>query len=202
MTAAQRRVLASLLFLLAAVLAGLTFVEHGVEYRAFGLVEGVFALVLTHLLVLRGAWASPDGFPGWLAISYGTLANAQALELLLPPPGMLEWVVAAGLAMFSWGALGGGTRHRTVASLGSLALLLAILKFSVIPVLWERAGPAADTPVVGGLAESVRRFFVDYQPVRPVGQVIGFLALCGWALGTRLIWPPERLTETAQEGKL
>ena len=192
MTAAQRSVAAALAFLLAAVLAGIAPVEGGVEYRTFGLPEGVFALLLAYLLVLRGAWAEPRGGLGWLAVAYGTVATAQALELLFPPPGMIEWVVTAALAVTAWSAFSAGSRRRLVASLASLALLLAVLKFSVIPAVWERAGPAAGTAFgVGDLAESVRRFFADYRPARPVGQLIGFLALCCWALGTRLLWPSE-----------
>ena len=71
-TAAQRAVAASLLFLASAVLAGIVPVEHGVEYHLFGLAEGVFALMLAYVLVLRGAWAAPAGVCGWLAVVYGT----------------------------------------------------------------------------------------------------------------------------------
>jgi hypothetical protein len=190
MTVAQRQVAAALVFLASAAVAGVALVPEGVEYRAFGMVEGVFALLLAYLLVCRGAWERPAGTTGWMAIAYGTLASAQALELLLPPPGMIEWMVVAGIAVTAWGAFSGGTRRRLVFSLASLALLLAVLKFSVIPVLWERMGPAAGTAFgLGDVAESVRRTFADYRPLRPIGQLVGFFALALWALGTRLLWP-------------
>jgi hypothetical protein len=161
-----------------------------VEYRAFGMVEGVFALLFSYLLVFRGAWARPEGATGWIALAYGTVASAQALELLLPPPGMIEWMVVAALAVTSWGAFSGGTRRRLVFSLATLALLLAVIKFSVIPVLWARMGPAAGTAFgLGDAAESVRRTFADYRPLRPIGQLVGFVALALWAAGTRLLWP-------------
>jgi hypothetical protein len=161
-----------------------------VEYRAFGMVEGVFALLFAYLLVFRGAWARPEGATGWIALAYGTVASAQALELLLPPPGMIEWMVVAALAVSSWGAFSGGTRRRLVFSLATLALLLAVIKFSVIPVLWGRMGPAAGTAFgLGDAAEAVRRTFADYRPLRPVGQLVGFVALALWAAGTRLLWP-------------
>ena len=71
---------------------------------------------------------------------YGTVATAQLLELLLPSPGVLEWLVLTGVAFSVWGVLGARTRTRLMMGLGTMALLLSILKFSVIPVLWVRAG--------------------------------------------------------------
>ena len=198
MTNAQRHVAAALVFLASAAVAGVALVPGGVEYRAFGMVEGVFALLLSYLLVFRGAWDRPQGVTGWLAVMYGTVAGAQVLELLLPPPGMIEWMVVAGLAVTSWGAFSGGTRRRLVFSLAALALLLAVLKFSVIPVLWARLGPAAGTAFgLGDAAEAVRRTFADYRPLRPAGQLVGFVALALWALGTRLLWPED---ETSADG--
>lgn len=205
----RRAVGAALLFLAAGVLAGVSpLARGGVEYRTFGLVEGVFALLLAYLLVLRGAWTRPVGVIGWIALIYGTVATAQVLELLFPPPGLLEWVVVAGVAISAWGVFAGGSRRRLVASLASLAVLLALLKFSVIPVLWERLGPAPGTAFgLGDLAEGARRIFADHRPVRPAGQLIGFAALCCWAAATRLLWadvPPRgrrsRLSKGAREG--
>ena len=191
-TQAQRAVAAALLFLGAAALAGVSPVERGVEYRTFGLVEGLFALLLVYLLLLRGAWARPVNALGWVAVAYGTVATAQVLELLFPPPGLVEWVVVAGVAIAAWGVFAGGTRKRLVASLASLAVLLALLKFSMIPVLWERVGPAPGTAFgLGDLAESARRLFADHRPLRPGGELLGFAAVCCWALATRLLWPPD-----------
>lgn len=194
MTAAQRHVLAALAFLASATVAGIALVPDGVEYRAFGMVEGVFALLLAYLLVFRGAWERPETLTGWLAVGYGVVASAQCLELLLPPPGMIEWMVVAGIAVTAWGAFSGGTRRRLVVSLASLALLLAVLTFSVIPVLWARMGPAAGTAFgLGDVAEAARRTFADYRPLRPLGQLVGFGALALWAVGTRLLWPPDAM---------
>lgn len=191
-TDAQRAVAASLLFLTAGALAGLTLVEDGVEYRVFGMVEGVFALLLAYLLMMRGAWTRPPGALGWMAAAYGTVATAQVLELLFPPPGLVEWVVVAGVAIAAWGVFSGGTRRRLVGSLASLAVLLALLKFSVIPILWERLGPAEGTAFgLGDLAAGVRRVFADHRPMRRGGELVGFAALCFWALATRVLWAPE-----------
>ncbi|HET7231526.1 MAG TPA: hypothetical protein VFJ16_16065 [Longimicrobium sp.] len=190
-TPARRSVAASLLFLAAAVLAGVTPLEHGVEYHVFGIVEGLFALLLGYLLVLRGAWAAPAGVTGWAAVVYGTVATAQVLEFLFPPPGLVQWVVVAGMAITAWSVFSGGTPRRLVASLASLAVILALVRYSVIPVLWTRIGPAQGTAFgLGDVAESARRIFADWQPVGPAGELIGFVAVCLWALATRLVWAP------------
>lgn len=205
LTPAQRAVAAALLFLGSAALAGVTLVADGVAYRTFGMVEGIFALLLSYVLVHRGAWAGPVGVPGWVAVGYGTLASAQLLELLFPPPGVIEWGVVGALSIAAWSALGRGSRERLVVSLASLALVLAVLKFSLIPAVWSSAGPAAGTAFgLGDLAERGRRFLADGQPVRPAGQLVGFAALCLWVLATRLVWPavdpPQPAATPPEEG--
>jgi hypothetical protein len=200
LTPAQRAVAAALLFLGSAVLAGVTLVADGVAYRTFGLVEGIFALLLSYVLVHRGAWTPPVGVAGWIAVAYGTLAGAQVLELLFPPPGVIEWAVVGTLSIAAWSALGRGSRERLVVSLASLALILAVLKFSLIPAVWSSTGPAAGTAFgLGDLAERGRRFLADGQPVRPVGQLVGFVALCLWCLGIRLLWPTPAATARVLE---
>lgn len=190
-TAAQRAVAASLLFLASAALAGVTLVEHGVEYHVFGLIEGIFALLLGYLLVLRGAWPAPAGVCGWAAVVYGTVATAQVLEMLFPPPGLVQWVVVTGVAITAWSVFSAGTPRRLVASLASLAVVLALVRYSVVPVLWAHLGPAEGTAFgLGNLAEGARRVFADWQPVRPATELVGFVAICCWALATRLVWSP------------
>lgn len=201
LTPERRAVAAALLFLGSAALAGIHLAEAGVRYRTFGVVEGVFALLLTYVLLLRGAWVRPPGALGWLPVLYGTVAGAQLLELLLPPPGVIEWVVVFVLALTAWAALSAGTRTRLMASLATLALLLALLRFSVIPVLWERAGPAPGAALgLGDLAESARRLFADYEPMRPAGELVGFAALALWALATRLLWAAEGVDGEGESG--
>ena len=189
MTAARRAVAAALLFLCAAAVAGIAPVQGGVQYRTFGIVEGVFALLLTYVLLQRRAWMSPAGVPGWAAVIYGTLATAQIAEFLFPPPGIVEWVVVATLALSGWGALSRGPRRRLVFGLATLSLLMALLRYSVIPVMWGVGPQPGDLLGVGELAQGARRVFADYQPIRPVGQLLGFAAMAMWALATRLVWP-------------
>lgn len=195
-TPAQRAVAASLLFLACAVFAGIVPIEHGVEYHLFGLAEGVFALLLAYVLVLRGAWAAPSGVCGWLAVGYGTIATAQVLELLFPPPGLVQWVVVTGVAITAWSVFSAGSPRRLAASLASLAVVLALVRYSVIPVLWAHLGPAQGTAFgLGNLAEGARRIFADWHPVRPAAELVGFVAICCWALATRLVWSPAAASE-------
>jgi hypothetical protein len=188
-TPAQRAVGASLLFLASAVLAGVSPVENGVEYRTFGVVEGVFALLLTYIMLQRHAWERAPGVLGWVAVAYATLASAQVAEFLFPPPGVVEWVVVATLALSGWGALGRGPRRRLVFGLATLALLLALLRYSVIPVLWGVGPQPGDLLGVGELAQGARRVVADHRPVHPSGQLLGFLSMACWALATRILWP-------------
>lgn len=192
LTPPRRSVSAALLFLACAALAGVALLPQGVEYRVFGLPEGILALYLAWLLIDRDAWTHPHGITGWLAVAYGTVATAQALHLLLPPPGALQWVVATGTALVLFAALGLRARRRLVATLSILAFLLALLQFAVVPHLWAHLGPAAGTAFgLGDVAEGARRLVVDDRPMRAGGSLVGFAALCAWTLATHLLWPAE-----------
>ena len=188
LTPARRAVLAALLFLGSAALAGVTPRAGGVDYRTFGIVEGIFALLLAHLFLAREVWTREGGWMGWLPVAYGTVATAQVVALLLPPPGVLQWVVVTGLAFSAFAAFAARSSTRLLAGLGAVALLLALLNFSVIPFLWVRAGPGpGEAWGLGNLAEGFRRLFVEYQPLGPGGELIGFAAIACWAAATRLV---------------
>jgi len=189
LTAERRAVAAALTFLLAAFLAGVTVGPGRVHYALFGITEGLAAILLTFAFLQRKVWWNETGWLRWVAIGYGTLANAQILELLLPPPGVLEWMVIMGLAFGGWALLAASTRERMLTGLATVALMLALLRFSIIPILWDRAGPGpGEAWGLGDLAEGMRRLVVDHQPVTASGQVLGVVAIAAWALGTRLLW--------------
>jgi hypothetical protein len=190
MTAAQRSVAAALLFALAALVAGVAPGDEGVRYAVFGAVEGLFALLLAQALVARGFWPRPGGVTGWLALAYGTLAAAQLLEFLLPPPGVVEWVVVIGLLFSAWGLFGSGGRRRIAHSLAAVAVLLALIRYSVVPRLWT-LGPEAGTGLgLGNLAEGVRSALAEPRPAGAAAQLCGVLAAVLWAAATRLLWVP------------
>ena len=195
LTAARRAVLAALLFLGSAALAGVTPLLDGVEYRTFGMVEGLFALLLTYVFLLSGVWSRDAGGIGWVPVAYGTIATAQLLALLLPPPGVLQWMVVTGLAFSAFAAFGARSPTRLLAGLGIAAVLLALLNYSVIPFLWVRSGPGpGEAWGLGNLAEGFRRLFVEYEPLGPAGELVGFGALAFWVIATALlrsdvVWP-------------
>lgn len=188
LTPARRAVLAALLFLGSAALAGVTPLLDGVEYRTFGMVEGLFALLLTYVFLLRGVWPREPGGLGWVPVAYGTIATAQLLALLLPPPGVLQWMVVTGLAFSAFAAFGARSPTRLLGGLGIAAVLLALLNYSVIPFLWIRSGPGpGEAWGLGNLAEGFRRLFVEYEPLGPAGELVGFAALACWAIATALL---------------
>lgn len=183
---------AALLFLVAAFLAGVTPQAEGFAYHTFGVTEGLLGILLTCVFLERGVWWNPSPRLRWVAIAYGAVANAQILELLIPPPGVLEWLVLTGLAFSAWAIVGAASRTRLLGGLAAIGILLAALNFSIIPVLWERAGPGpGEAWGLGDLAEGFRRLVVDYRPVGPGGQLPGVAAIGCWAAATRLLWRQE-----------
>lgn len=189
MTQGRKGVAAALLFLGAAALAGVVPRENATVYRVFGLVEGSLALLFTFVLLERRVWERTPGFLGALAVAYGTAANAQILALLLPAPGLLQWVCVIGVVFLAWAALALTSRARLIALLGGLAVILALVKFSIVPVLWSRSGPAPGEAFgLGTALEGVRRLVVDYEPVPPGAQLFGVAAIALWALATRTLW--------------
>jgi hypothetical protein len=192
LTPERRAVAAALLFLLAGALAGVNPRPEGFAYHTFGVTEAILALLLTHVFLRHEVWWSSAGVLRWVAIAYGAVATAQLLDLLVPPPGILEWLVLTGLAFSAWAVVGAGDRSRLLAGVAALALMLSLLKFSVIPVLWDRAGPApGEAWGLGDLAEGLRRLVVDYEPVSAGGQLLGAAAIGAWAAATRLLWRQE-----------
>jgi hypothetical protein len=191
--AARRSVAAALLFLLSAALAGIAPRVAATEYRVFGIAEAVLALYLAWLLSDRRVWPRPRGITGWIAVVYGTVATAHVLHLLLPPPGALQWMVAPAVAVLAIAASALRTRRRIVSVLAAAAFLLAVLDYSVVPHLWRSLGPAAGTAFgLGDAAEAGRRLLVDYQPLRPGGELPGALAIAAWTLATAIAWPRRR----------
>jgi hypothetical protein len=190
LTPSRRAVLAALLFLGSAALAGVVPRADGVEYRTFGMLDGLFALLLLYLFLLRGVWARPATGLEWVPLVYAVPATAQLVALLLPPPGVLQWVVVTGLAFSAFAAFAARSPARLLAGLGTVAILLALLNFSVIPFLWVRAGPGpGEAWGLGNLAEGFRRLFVEYRPMGPAGELIGFTAVACWVVATRLLAP-------------
>ncbi len=181
------------LFAVAFFFGGLRSTSLGLEYHLFGLIDGLAALLILYVLLNTGALSWPRDFWGGVLLVYAAAATAQLVALLLPPPGLVQWLVIGGLLYFAWGASYSAHRTRVMLGLGLVAVALAVLKYSVLPFVWARAQMPA-TPIVDlrALAESIKGFFAVYVPSRPISQFFAFTAILAWVLAVWLQWPPER----------
>ena len=92
------------LFLLSFFFAGLRVTASGVDYQLFGVVDGLSALLILYVLLGTGALSWPRDAWGAIVLVFGAGATAQLVSLLLPPPGVLEWVVVGLLLYAAWNA--------------------------------------------------------------------------------------------------
>lgn len=182
----------SSVFLFAFFFAGIWVGRTGVEYHLFGLVHGLAALLLLYVFLNSGVLSWPRGFWGFLVLVYAAVATAQLVMLLLPPPGFLEWVVIGVLVYFAWQASYATHRTRIMMSLGLVALVLAALKYSILPFLWARS-ELPRTPILDlrALGDGIKSLMVSYVPSRPETQALALLAILAWVLAVWLQWPPE-----------
>lgn len=181
----------SFAFLLAFFFGGLWVGPLEVEYRVFGLVDALAALLILYVLLNTQVLSWPrDAFGGFVLL-YAGIATAQLVGLLLPPPGVIEWFVLAVLIIFAWGASFGVHRTRIVLGLGLASVALAALRYSVLPFIWASTR-LPETPVVNlrSLGESFKTLLVAYEPSRPITQFYALLAILAWAGAVWLQWPP------------
>jgi hypothetical protein len=158
----------------------------------FDLVDGLAALLILFVLLNTGVLSWPGDVWGGVVLAYAAAATAQLASLLLPPPGVLEWVVLGVLLYFAWNASFAAHRTRVMLALGLVALGLAALKFSVLPFIWARS-ELPRTPIVDlrALGEGMKALVALYVPTHPVNQLYAFAALLAWVLAVWLQWPPE-----------
>lgn len=187
------------LFLSSFLLAGLWVGGSGVEYRLFSLVDGLAALIILYMLISARVLSWSAGVWGFILLAYAAAATAQLLALLLPPPGVLEWVVLGALLVFAWNVGYGIHRTRLLLGLGLVAVGLAALKYSVLPFIWSRT-QLPETPLLNlrGLGDQLRGLFIAYTPPRPITQLFAFAAVLAWSLAVWLQWPAERRTDWLQ----
>lgn len=182
----------ALLFLAAFFFGGLWVGELGIEYRLFGLVDGLAALLILYVLLNSGALSWPLGGWGAVVLIYAGLATAQLVGLLLPPPGLLEWLAVGILLYMAFSASYAAHRTRVVLTLGLIALALALLKYSALPFVWGRAR-LPSTPLIDlqPIGEGLKRTVVEYTPGEPITQLWALLAIVAWVFGLWWQWPPE-----------
>lgn len=180
------------LFILAFFLGGLRLSAIGLEYRLFGLVDGLAAMLILYVLVNTGSLSWPGDKWGAVVLAYAAVATAQLVSLLLPPPGVVQWVVLGVLLYFAWSATYAVHRSRVMLTLGLVAVALAALKYSVLPFIWARTQLPA-TPILDlrAMAEGIKGLFAVYVPSRPISQVFAFGAILAWVFAVWLQWPPE-----------
>lgn len=181
-----------MLFLVAFSLGGLRLGITRLEYHVFGLVDGLAALLILYVMLNTAALSWPREIWGAVVLAYAAAATAQLVSLLLPEPGVVEWLVLIVLLYFAWNASYSAHRTRVMLALGTVSLALAALKYSVLPFIWAQAN-LPQTPILDlrGLAEGVKGLLSVDVPTRPITQVFAFAALLAWVLAIWLQWPPE-----------
>jgi hypothetical protein len=193
--AARRRALGVCLLLAAALLVGgLDLPAHGYEsfrYALFGFTSGLLGILYTFALVSREVVWRPAGWIGTLLVVYWAAATAMLFRVLLPPPGLVQ----VGLAIVA--AVGAGIivsrrdREGAVLAVGTVTVILAVIRFALVPVFWARSGLPNWGPVqLGASADALRDFFVAFAPERPASQALHFLALALWVIALWLQWEP------------
>lgn len=180
------------LFLVAFFFGGLRLGITRLEYQLFGLVDGLAALLILYVMLNTAALSWPREVWGAVVLIYAAAATAQLVSLLLPEPGLVEWFVLIVLLYFAWNASYSAHRTRVMLALGTVALALAALKYSVLPFIWARAD-LPQTPILDLriLAEGIKGLLAVHVPTRPITQVFAFAALIAWVLAVWLQWPPE-----------
>lgn len=191
----RRRTVAVCLWLAAAVLlGGLDLPAQGYasfRFAPFGAVAGLLGIVWVFVLVQREVVGLPHGWPRALALVYWVVGTAMMFRVLLPPPGLLQALLAVVAAFAAGIVVTRGDRERAAVWLGVVAVGLAVLRFAVVPAFWARSGLPNWGPLrLGRTADALREFFVAYAPERPAAQAVHFLALACWTLALWAQWRP------------
>jgi hypothetical protein len=191
--AARRRGLATCLFLAAAVLlGGLDLPARGYEafqYAPFGVVAGLLGMLYVFVLSLRGVIWPAERWLRALLLVYWVAATAMIFRVLLPPPGLVQVFLAFGAALGAAVIVSQGDREGATLWMGIVAVVLAVLRFALVPAFGARSELPNWGPLqFGETANSFRDFFVAYAPQRPATQALHFTALVCYALAVWMQW--------------
>ena len=202
--ASRRRALGVCLLLAASVLVGgLDLPAAGYEafrFAPFGFTGGLLGIVYVFALANRSVLWRPPGWLGAMLLVYWAAALAMMFRVLLPPPGLVQ----VGLAIVAAAAAGiVVSRHDRVAAvltLGVVTVILAVVRFALVPAVWARSELPNWGPLkIGASADAVRDFFVAYAPERPASQALHFLALVLAVAALWLQWEPPPEVHGAEE---
>jgi hypothetical protein len=137
----------------------------------------VFVLVQSGVVVRRHGWLAP------LLLVYWTAATGMAFRILLPGPGLVQVALVIGAASAAPILASRRDREEAILWLGIVAVVLAVLRFGVVPLFEARSGlPDWGLFRLGQAADSFRDVFVAYAPQRPEIQILHFAALACYAL--------------------
>ena len=199
----RRRALGVCLLLVCAVLVGgIDLPATGYEafrFGLFGFTGGLLGILYTFALANRGMLWRPGGWLETVLLVYWVAGTAMMFRLLLPPPGLVQ----VGLAVVA--AAGAGIivsrrdRDSAVLALGIVTVILAVVRFALVPAFWARSDLPNWGPFrIGASADAMRDFFVAYAPERPASQALHFLALVLWVSALWLQWrPPAAADDTS-----
>jgi hypothetical protein len=182
----------SLLLISAVLVGGLDLPASGYEafrFAMFGFTGGLLGILFTFALASRAVLWRPAGWLGTVLLVYWAAGTAMMFRVLLPPPGLVQ----VGLAVLA--AVGAGIivsrhdRESAVLTLGVLTVILAVVRFALVPAFWARSDLPNWGPIrIGASADAMRDFFVAYAPERPASQALHFLALVLWIAALWLQW--------------
>jgi hypothetical protein len=183
-----------LLLISSVLVGGLDLPASGYEafrFALFGFTGGLLGILFTFALASREVLWRPAGWLGAMLLVYWAAATAMMFRVLLPPPGLVQ----VGLAVLA--AAGAGIivsrhdREGAVLTLGIVTVILAVVRFALVPAFWARSELPNWGPIrIGGSADAIRDLFVAYTPERPASQALHFLALSLWVAALWLQWRP------------
>lgn len=202
-TAASRRAaLQTCLWLAAATLLGgldLPALGYGAfRFSLFGVVAGLLGIIYVFALSSRNVLWRGNGWLQPLLLVYWVAATAMMFRVLLPPPGLVQAVLAVTAAVAAGVIAGRSDRDGAAVWLGVVAVALAVLRFALVPAFSARSDLPDWGPFQFGAASNAfRDLFVSYSPERPAAQALHFAALVCFALGLWAQWdaPESRPSE-------
>lgn len=191
--AERKRGLVTCLWLVGAILlGGFDLPAHGYatfQFAPFGLVAGLLALLYVFVLTQAGVIRRGHGWLDPLLLVYWTAATAMSFRVLLPAPGLLQVALVVGAAVAAAILVSREDRNEALLWLGVVAVVLAVLRFGVVPLFEARSALPDWGPLrLGQAANSFRDLFVAYAPQRPAVQALYFGALACYAVALWSQW--------------
>lgn len=189
----RRRALVTCLWLATAVLLGgfdlPAFGYTAFQFAVFGVVAGLLGVLYVFVLVQRDVIRMGRGWLEPLLLVYWTAATAMMFRVLLPGAGLVQVGLVIAAAIAAGVIVSRPDRDGAVLWLGIVAVVLAVLRFALVPLFEARSGLPDWGPLkFGAAANTFRDVFVAYAPQRPAVQALHFSALACYALALRAQW--------------